>query len=412
MSKLTRIWKHHLRKRLISLRENVPAPTTQITAAEAVQACESAFFAEASGSKAVEPEIRTEALPPRAISDPSGYLTTFQVENERFWAEGVGLHFHRETESEHFADFCLSTPGSVVGTDGAILARDGALLSDVSGTWLGNPDSLDPLSVGRLPKPQQLEQPLAVMTGWKSDNYYHWLVDCLAAYRLIEPACDDQTLFFAPRRKSYQVESLSALGIPAERIIPATYYTHVASPAILCASSQNHKVSAPDVQFLYERLAAPLDREPTRRIFLSRKRRGRRRLVNERQVLSALRPLGFEPVLLEKMNFREQVELFASSECVVGPHGAGLANLAFAHPSAKVLEITTPYRLFGYHCFWQIAAGRDLDYRALVARPVASDRFDPRLGPGDSNIYADPQQVRAEVEQLLAAKCRRPKIAA
>ncbi|HBE66699.1 MAG TPA: hypothetical protein DDW52_00990, partial [Planctomycetaceae bacterium] len=366
MSKLTRIWKHHIRKRLVSVRETLASPEEQITAVDAVKASKSAFFVGHSDSESANPQIRHEALPPRVISDPSGHLTTFQIQNEHFWAEGIGLNFHRETESDEFTDFCLSTPGSAVGTDGALITSDGALLSDVSGTWLGNVDSLDPLSAGRLPKPSQLHRPLAIMTGWKSDNYYHWLVDCLAAYRLVEPACDDQTLFYAPLRKRYQAESLAALGIPTDRVVPATYYTHVASPALMCAASQSHKVSQRDVQFLYERLAAPLNCEPKRRIFLSRKRRGRRRLINERQVLAALRPLGFEPVLLERLSFQEQVQLFASSECIVGPHGAGLANIAFAHASAKVLEITTPYRLYGYHCFWQIAAGRELDYRALV----------------------------------------------
>jgi hypothetical protein len=61
-------------------------------------------------------------------------------------------------------------------------------------------------------------------------------------------------------------------------------------------------------------------------------------LLNEDEVLAALRPLGFEPHVLEELDTATQVELFYDAEIVVGAHGAGLANIVFGL-GARVLEL-------------------------------------------------------------------------
>ena len=46
-----------------------------------------------------------------------------------------------------------------------------------------------------------------------------------------------------------------------------------------------------------------------------------------------------ENVMLEKLNFGEQVQLFGSAEVVIGQHGAGLVNTLFATRGSFVLEL-------------------------------------------------------------------------
>ena len=50
---------------------------------------------------------------------------------------------------------------------------------------------------------------------------------------------------------------------------------------------------------------------------------------------------------------REQILLFQSADFIIGPHGAGLANLLFCEPGTKVIELmpSTEMRPF----FWLIA---------------------------------------------------------
>jgi capsular polysaccharide biosynthesis protein len=61
----------------------------------------------------------------------------------------------------------------------------------------------------------------------------------------------------------------------------------------------------------------------------------------------------------------EQVRAFAEAEWVISPHGAGLANLAFASPGASVIEMFPPD--YVQTCYWKLASAvPGLGYRYLV----------------------------------------------
>jgi hypothetical protein len=82
----------------------------------------------------------------------------------------------------------------------------------------------------------------------------------------------------------------------------------------------------------------PAPRRPGNRILISRAGAANRRILNEADLLQALSPLGFERYRLETLPMEEQIALFQDAECVVAPHGAGLANLVFA-PETAVVEL-------------------------------------------------------------------------
>ena len=87
-----------------------------------------------------------------------------------------------------------------------------------------------------------------------------------------------------------------------------------------------------------------------------------------------LEPLGFEAIDPGAMSPAEQVRAFAEAECMVGPHGAGLTNLAFAPAGAAVVELFA--RDYVNECFWALASTVEgLRYRYLVGDGTPS-------GPG------------------------------
>ena len=69
---------------------------------------------------------------------------------------------------------------------------------------------------------------------------------------------------------------------------------------------------------------------PTERIYISRAQAKHRRVLNEDEITQYLTNYGFKVVTLEKLSFREQVELFTKAEIIVAPHGAGLATTLFS----------------------------------------------------------------------------------
>jgi len=107
-----------------------------------------------------------------------------------------------------------------------------------------------------------------------------------------------------------------------------------------------------------------------RKLYISRRDSGNRRLENEDEVENLIASHGFEIVSLTSMPIAEQIELFAGATHVIGAHGAGLTNIVFCKPVTRILEIhMLPYiswcyrRLAGvygltYGCIWASATFR------------------------------------------------------
>lgn len=58
-------------------------------------------------------------------------------------------------------------------------------------------------------------------------------------------------------------------------------------------------------------------------------------------LLEELSALGFEQVAFEHLSPLEQIATMNGADIVIAPHGAGLANMIYAKPGAKIIEIGT-----------------------------------------------------------------------
>jgi capsular polysaccharide biosynthesis protein len=101
------------------------------------------------------------------------------------------------------------------------------------------------------------------------------------------------------------------------------------------------------------------------------------------------------------MSFREQVGALAGAEVVLAPHGAGLSNLVFARPDAKVIELFSPR--YVNPCYWKLACTLRLPYAYLIGsgeRPSEND--DPH------EVTADITVAPQELESILLRAGVRP----
>lgn len=112
-------------------------------------------------------------------------------------------------------------------------------------------------------------------------------------------------------------------------------------------------------------ISAPVHKGGRRKLYITRSDAPMRRLVNEDALMDRLAPLGFERVSLSGMAVREQIQLFASASVIIGPHGAGLANVVFCEPETLVIELMSPTRTWpGFKVISGAAGAR---YAAYVA---------------------------------------------
>ena len=92
--------------------------------------------------------------------------------------------------------------------------------------------------------------------------------------------------------------------------------------------------------------------------------------------------------ILSFLSFREQIELFATAEVVIGVHGAGLANLVFAPENTLIIELAT--QSYCPTMFEDIAFHRNHKYHRFIADEVGTMAVPPskknlQLRKGQSN---------------------------
>jgi hypothetical protein len=99
------------------------------------------------------------------------------------------------------------------------------------------------------------------------------------------------------------------------------------------------------------------------RVYISRPKTAGRCVINEDEVLAALKPFGFVAYTPENMSFVDEVRLFSQAEIVVAAHGSGLANIIFAQ-NLIVIEL---FGSTGVPCFLTLAKALGFHYGCLTS---------------------------------------------
>jgi hypothetical protein len=207
-----------------------------------------------------------------------------------------------------------------------------------------------------------------------SDNYYHWMLDSLPRWRMMQLAgyreYDYVLLHRLPRR--FQDETLDRLGVPPERRLRCSkllvhQFERLVVPAMPFPLEEVSPWACAWVRSLFpEKASGP------EKIYL-RRGAGRRVLANEAELEAALKPLGFAPVQPDQMTVAEQAEFLSSARCIVAPHGAALTNMIFAPPDALLVEVFHPQHK--NRCYVNLATACSHRYAGLegdaINRPGA-----------------------------------------
>lgn len=284
----------------------------------------------------------------------------------------------------------LTADGVVISADGESIARDVSVDfgKPFGRHWL--------IGGGPLRAPEVLPGSTAVAAVHLGAGYCHWLLEELPRLLRIERGLADNLIAHA--ETAFAREALALRG-GRERVVSPRRRAHFACSRLwvpgLAAKAGEPTPEAVDAIRDFTASVGRGLAGAGERIYVSRSGARRRRVANEDELLRMLEQLGFRALRLEDMEWAEQIAAFRAARVVVGPHGAGLANLAFCAPGARVVELVN--RAYFNPTFWRVAALRGLDYRPLVsaagdaeAGPIREERRANRL-----DIVADAAAVRA-----------------
>lgn len=232
-------------------------------------------------------------------------------------------------------------------------------------------------------------------THW-CDSHFHWLLDVLPRVGILAESsvsADEVDRYAIPDTTiPPHVDALRHLGIRDEECLWMGPRDRIAVADLILPSLPERRGSPPAwaVTFLRDRFlprAVPPEECPER-VYVER--RGTRRVTNQDAVDEVLTRHNIKKVHPEEHSFREQVALFKNAELVVGPHGAGLANIVFAAPETRVVEIFSPN--YVNVCNSTIASRLGLQYSYLIG---TGER--PPAGVDPGHVFED---ITVDVGQI------------
>lgn len=253
-------------------------------------------------------------------------------------------------------------------------------------------------------------------------NWFHWLIDTLPTvyFSRYLPADYDSFPLLLPDRglvKQHWIESLEIVRGSRE-IVPVSAELHhrvsnlVRLESITKPAPRAYRVKVPArisvyADYLVEYRDFVLSHYQLTKVTTQLGKRtliGRKpssvRNYNQDEITEVLRRLGFDLVFIEDLDLRDSIKVFRESEIIVGPHGAGWANMLFCSPLTKVVMWTWPDEI-EENWYENIAFVSGVQFRQVhTARNESHSNTitDPRI----ANYKLNPELILSTIKQLVA----------
>lgn len=251
------------------------------------------------------------------------------------------------------------------------------------------------------------------LCGFASSNYYHFTIEILSRMGYINnyPEYADYTILIDEQSQKYS-QMREMLSIVCQgREIKLVQEGQMVSVRHLVQASKNtwlplNLKKRNDVRISDNMIAkSALDNirnivkpylceQGNTMIYLSRKNTSQRRIVNEDQVIEAFENAGFTIMSTENLSYQEQIKLFSSAKCIVGPTGAALTNLVYCQPGTVVgCLIPKEYKFCIYSSIAHMIGGECLFLDAKIALKhfyIAGDKY-----------KIDIEQCKKYIEELI-----------
>lgn len=148
----------------------------------------------------------------------------------------------------------------------------------------------------------------------------------------------DAYISYAPFGGDYEKEYLELFGLNPDKLIDSQKYK-VISPRFLMANGTSWHPNLDDIlsmKNLIERKFQPIKTKPNR-IYISRA--GRRKIINEDELITLLKKFDFEIIEDKKRTVKEQISIYGNASFIIGPHGASFANIIWCSPQTHLFEL-------------------------------------------------------------------------
>lgn len=209
-----------------------------------------------------------------------------------------------------------------------------------------------------------------VMNIW-AKGYHHWLAEVAPKFVIFEDVLRSGKILMPTDRPHFISEFLEMFGF--SNIVNVKNNNFVKKLHVITNPYSGHFDPKHLAMFRDAVLSRTNNKGKTgnRKIYVTRKDARARKVINEGEVLEILTPKGFECVDLEKVSFRDQVDMFVECSHFISIHGGALTNSIFMPSGGKVVELYPKFK------------NREVELNACY------ERLSTILGLGHQFIFCD-----------------------
>ena len=180
-------------------------------------------------------------------------------------------------------------------------------------------------------------------------GYFHWMLESLPRILIAKAQLPAFTLLLPDNfTDDFYQDSLALLGLDiaqAQPLHPRTVY-QVPNLGLTCLPDSMGSFTPSIVANLKQALLTSPALKPAsrplpqaERLYISRKKAPRRKIVNEPAVEQMLARHGFESICFEDYTLHEQIIICSTCRFFISIHGAGLSNILFMPAGSTVIEL-------------------------------------------------------------------------
>lgn len=199
-----------------------------------------------------------------------------------------------------------------------------------------------------------------------SEGFFHWITDTLPKLSIAKKHIGKNYILILPSKlkKKFIIDSLKILKVRHiflkknfNYIIKNLYYIGELYPSgnpranIIKNFVKNFKI--------YKKRKL--------RIYISRNESERRKISNEKELINVLKKYNFKVVHMENLSLKKQINLSASSEIILGLHGAGLSNILWMGRGSNLIELK-PHKDEYLNCYFNLCKILNIKYNYVLCK--------------------------------------------
>lgn len=218
---------------------------------------------------------------------------------------------------------------------------------------------------------------------------------------LPEEVFDKAVISYPLYDTNFEADYLSLLGITPDRIIDSRKKKIRFKQCFLGNNDDLINTNVQDIMALKRQLEPALEElnkgaEGNKRIYICRS--GRRRVVNETELIRMLEEFGFDIYEDKPRSVAEQYAMYHNASFIIGPHGSSFTNVVWCKPGAQLLELIPPRYVYNYFLYLSTVVG--VKYSAYCNGPVA---YDYRNKTINDDITVEIPELRKYLEGVFSA---------